>query len=350
LSLRAPTKRKKGDRVGYGVYFSDRVNHQVLRWDPDDGNVRVVAGDPPDGALDQKLRDPYGLAFDPGGYLLVADKLSHRICRVVGGRLESLPLRDVDGHRRKKPDSPASYTPELVTPTSLFMEKGGALLCTFHQDHTIYRIHQDGRLELVLGVLRNKGYYFVEARESVAPPQVAGTPIQAPTSVVARSDGTIFFIERGWEAVREYHPQRGLRSIFPLGLHRHFAHQPAAPAEAAFSEYHPGHPTSLALDAEENLYLTDLQHGCVLKVDFTANQVVRVAESRPRPGVTQRGIEALGFGPDGRAWVLDAGAQSIEGYAVTPQGPWTPLGLSFRDASGRALQSSKGGTGLVIGN
>src|SRR5262245_10980186 len=161
---------------GYAVYFTERARNRVIRWEPDTGHVDVVAGDPANGDLSQKLRDPYGLTFDKKGTLLIADKLNNRICRLRNGKLEAIPLRDTDGHRERKVGSRRSYSPELLCPTGLFIEKEGSLLCSFSDDYTVYRIQPDGRLELVLGVTRNRNYHFTHTQERVSPAQVRDTP------------------------------------------------------------------------------------------------------------------------------------------------------------------------------
>src|SRR5690242_7970700 len=145
---------------GYGVYFTERDRNRVIRWDPDRNTTEVLAGEPRCGDAGQELNDPYSLAFGRDGVLLIADKLNHRICRLVQGRLEVLATKDTDGHRQRTPDSPAYHSPDQPkSPSSMLVEEDGSILCTYFDDHTIYRIHPGGRLELVLGRVPNRPYF-----------------------------------------------------------------------------------------------------------------------------------------------------------------------------------------------
>lgn len=332
----------------YNVYFTERDRGRVVRWSPDSGKVDVVAGEPPDGDESQTLSQPYGLAFDTDGCLLIADKQHHRICRLKGGRLEALRLRDANGHRAKRPDSRPGYNPELWCPTGLWMEPGGALLCTFADDYTIYRIQRNGDLELLLGITRNRPYHFTGIRESVPPREVADTPVNTPTGILARSDGTIFFIERIPQAVREYHPARGLRCVFPVSKRLEGSRLCVVPEKMAVQDYHPAFPGSLALDADETLYLTDIYHGCILRVD-PGGTLTKVLQIDRKPGMVEGGPAAVAFGPDGTAWVLNNVRQAVEAYAPTPQGRWKEKGVRLTAIGGQPLQLPRAGSGIVVG-
>src|SRR5579863_8599308 len=141
---------------GYAIYFVERNKNRVVRWDPDSGDVDVVAGDSKADEPEQTLKEPYGLILDARGSLLVADKLHNRVCRIDQGRLTALQLTDPAGSRTGHSDSPRNYDPRLRTPTGLFAEEKNSVLCTFSDDHTIYRIHESGELEHLLGVLPNR--------------------------------------------------------------------------------------------------------------------------------------------------------------------------------------------------
>jgi sugar lactone lactonase YvrE len=333
---------------GYAVYFTERAKNRVVRWEPDSGDVDVVAGEPADRDPSQSLNDPYGLAFDPDGNLLIADKLNDRICRLVMGRLEARSLVDVSGHRASLPTSPQGYNSALRTPTGLFTEPDGGLLCSFTDDYTIYRIGAKDELKLVLGLTRNRGYSFTKPRETVPPLEVGGTPLGAPTVVVERMDGTIYFIERMWQFVREYHPKRGLTCLFPVSRQLRWSKQLLeGPPKARMAEYHPAYPSSLALDREENLYLSDVWHGCVLRLNTVQGEVVRVLQLPRVKGMEERGPSAVTFGSDGTAWVFDGVAGVIEAYSPGRQGAWKSRGVRLAKVRGEPIQVPMAGAGLV---
>jgi hypothetical protein len=335
---------------GYSVYFTERLKNRVVRWEPDTGDVEIVAGEPKDDDPTQKLRDPYGLAFDKDGYLLISDKLNCRLVRLKKGRLEPLTLRDVNGHRNRLPTSPRDYTPRLLAPAGLFARKDGALLCAFFNDHTIYRIHTDGRLEHLLGIVRNRGYFLGAPSETVPEAAIPDTPVHWPACAVERKDGTIVFIERGAQAVREYHPGQGIKSVFPFSSREEWGPATKAPAQAKISEYYPPTVASLALDGQDNLYLTEIRHGCILHVDLAAQRIRRVVESRS-PGYPPKGIDGLAFGPDGTAWVVNGATAAVEAYRPAPNGPWPALqGIRIDRIRNEPLQLKDGGCGIMAGH
>jgi len=335
---------------GYALYFTERDRNRVIRWDPDSGDADVVAGEPADGDPTQRLSSPYSVCFDKDGQLLVADKLNGRIVRVRAGRLETLVLRDADGHRRPVPgSSQQGYNGELLGPAGLFLEKGGTLLCSFSDDHTLYRIHPDLRLELVLGVVRNQPYNFGRAEEAVPPAEVSKTPIDSPVGLVARTDGTLFFVERGRQAVREYLPESGLRTVFPFSKYRESLAMSRAPADAAVADYYPPSPAALALDASETLYVAEMRHAAILAVDLSRGRVRCVAETPSPRRTIVLGMGGLAFGPDGTAWVVDADKGKISAYVPLSGAPWVHRGIELMSVRGTPLRFPSGGTGIVTG-
>lgn len=337
---------------GYAIYFSDRKRNRVVRWDPDNGDVDIVAGANGDQDPSQQLSDPYGLAFS-GPDLLVADKFHHRVCRIrgKGKKLETVALKTVDNHRARNAESPAFYNPdEFLCPTSLFGEPSGSVLCTFFDDHTIYRIHPDGRLELILGVVRNVPHLKDEPRETVSPKEVRTTALWGPTGVVERSDETIFFVERDAQIVREYHPKRGMRSVFALSQLGRWNQASEAPVEGSVRDYHPVSPCSLALDSKGKLLVCDTMHSSVLRVDLERGRFRRVHLSQRKPQTyIDRGPLAVAFGSDGTAWLADSAAESIQGYVVGKGEDWVPLNARLDSVQGEPLLFTPGGMGLVLG-
>jgi len=337
--------------VGYAIYFVDRLGHRVVRWDPDSGEARVIAGGPSASDPSQTLSEPYGLAFEPAGTLLISDKLNHRICRLRKGQLETVPMRDMDGHRAARPDSPAMFDPDKVhCPTSLAVEKGGAILCAFYDDDTIYRIHPNGRLELVLGLVPNRHYFHNPPRQSISMEDLHAHPIVGPTGMVLRSDGTIFFVERQSQVVREFHPNRGLRSLFSLSQMPRWFQRTEAPEEGTLEEYHPVYPSTLTLGPDESLYLCDNLHGCVLRIDVERARFRRVLHHRRTGPFLDGGPVAVAFGSDGTPWVANSDTQELRAYSLAGDGTWVPASPRLASIGKEPLRLGGGGMGVVAGS
>lgn len=335
---------------GYEIYFTERAKNRIVRWEPDSGSADVIAGEPPQAEQDQTLNSPYGLAFDGTGTLHIADKLNHRICRLRNGRLEPVVLDDVQGSRAPRPESRHDYDPAVRCPTGLFLEEGGSLLCTFADDHTIYRIHSDGRLEHLLGIPPNRSHIASGMREVVSPPEIGDTPLRAPTGIVKRRDGTMFFIERLQQVIRSYHPSSGLSYLFPLPKREALRHQHTAPDRSALGDYHPVFPGALAVDGDDALYMTEATQGCVLRIDLAAGKIRKVIDVHRPQNRWGDGVAAIAFGPDGTAWILNTVVGAVEAYAPTPQGLWQDLGVRITQIGGKDLQLPMAGSGMAIGN
>jgi len=334
---------------GYRIYFVDRVRNRVVRWNPDTGETMTIAGGSVAADASQMLQEPYGLALDPTGNLLISDKLNHRICRLRKGRLEAIAMRDTDGHRAVRPDTPALFHPDRVhSPTSMVVEKAGSILCAFFDDQTIYRIHVDGRLELVLGIVPNRPYFHNRPRQHIPPEEIREEPIGSPVALVARSDGTLFFVERRTQVVREFHPKRGLRSLFSLSHMAKWFQQTEAPASGRLDAYHPVSPTSLALDAKENLYLCDNCHGSVLRLEPEKGTFQRVLfVPRGARKVQDTGPVAVAFGPDGTPWVARTDTQELRAHSIAADGTWLPASATLDRIQGEPLRLGSGGMGMI---
>jgi hypothetical protein len=113
------------------------------------------------------------------------------------------------------------------------------------------------------------------------------------------------------------------------------------------SQYHPVFPASLALDANENLYLAEPVHGCVLRLDVAGGRLSPVVVSTFDPRAC--GPAALSFGSDGTAWVLDSRLASVRAYEVRQDGLWQPLATELNRLNGQPLALGTGSAGIVCG-
>lgn len=321
----------------------------MVRWNPDTGETQVIAGDNSDPA--QNPQDPYGIAFDAQGRVIISDKYRHRLCRVSDGRLEALEIKDVDGHRARKADSSSFFDPDRpYCPSSLFRESSGALLVAYYDDNTLYRVHPDGRLELLLGSPRFQGRSYPAFRHDVPPGELKSAMLRGPVGLVARRDGTMFFIERRVQCVREFHPERGLRSIFDVFQQPEWVHKTEAPPRGRLDAYYPVSPVSVVLDANETLHLCDNLHGSILRLSLEDRTFERVLACPRGPNsCLDGGPLALVFGPDGTAWVADSSTQRIQSYTVDSGGKWNPASSRLDRVGNQALWFIGGGMGLAVG-
>lgn len=332
---------------GYNLYFTERSKNRVICWNPDQGTTKVVAGDGATGpAEDQRLHDPYGLAVDTSGHVLIADKLRHRVMRLTN-RLDVCQTQDRDGHRRDRPDTPAHQKNRIPwCPTGLFVERSGSVLCSFSDDHTIYRLHPDGHMELILGIPPNRPQIVGTCPTFVPQAHIRDAMIWGPTTLVSTDKGVIYFIERGYQTVREYTPGQGLRTLFPPQKYVTFRDRPIAPNAGRLEDFHPTYPSGLALDGAGALYLADATQRTVMRLDVAAGTFTTVAEIPVSAG-PRGGPAAITFGPDGTAWMLESRSGSVRAYRAPANGPWQAMPTVLSARGSESLTVNVAGAGLT---
>ena len=205
-------------------------------------------------------------------------------------------------------------------------------------------MHPDGKLELVLGISPSKHYTFSNFNEHVFVEEVANTPIYMPAHVVAAKDGTIYFIERGYQAVREYHPKRGLHCMFPRALRSKFEKE-GPPEETTTQSYYPPYPMGLAISGD-TLYLGDAWHLCVYEINLRTKQMKLAMKTSPDVRHKKKGPVALTIGPKNTLWVLDSGENCVCGFQKNKEGQWQRLKTSLAVQEWQAGCAS-GGMGIV---
>jgi hypothetical protein len=330
---------------GYRIFFSERIRNRVVCWDPDAGTATIVAGDGVTGSGDdQRLHDPYGLAIDASGHLLISDKLQHRIVRLTN-RLEAVDARNCERvgahgvHRSRNMERPKC-------PTGMHTGRDHSLLVSMSDDHSIRRIHPDGRMEVVLGVADGGPVLFGEPPVAIPEALVRSTPVRVPAGLVERQDGSLIYIERGYQLVRHYVPGRGIASLFPHDQARVWRGHRETPARIAMRDYSPVYPTALAEDARGQLFLADAWHRCVWQMDLAQGMLIKVMETPADPARPDGGPAALACGTDGTLWVLDYGDGRISGHLQTPTG-WRRSAASCSTIYEAMPCSASEGSGLV---
>lgn len=241
-------------------------------------------------------------------------------------------------HAVKYQDNPES-------PAGLFWEKGNSLLVCYSDDHTIYRVNKEGKLELVLGIPYARNYGFAGAAQEVKEEEIKNTPIHIPTSLVAKEDGTIFFIERGYQAVRKYEPKKGFASIFPLGLSHKFQNTKEILPKTNTENYCAVFPTALAIE-EDSLFLADGQHRCVYEIDLKSKEMTLVMQTSPNANKYGPGPVGIAMGKDKTLWVLDIAGNCLQGFQKTQENHWKKVDAEFIFPQSAPL-CGMGGTGMV---
>jgi sugar lactone lactonase YvrE len=241
------------------VYLGEYFTHRVLRWNPAAGLLETAAGTGEAGRLadgarasQSPLRTPDGIAFDPAGNLVVADKGNHRICRVdaASGRLTTL-------YESSQPGSEERWTPG---PLSF-----------------------DGRGNLWVGdIRRNRVLRF--APGAAAPVVVAGdgdigdggpalaASLAHPGSVTADVAGNLYISDTLHNRVRVVDAESGrIRTLAGTGIPGFNGDHIVA--TRAFLAY----PAKLQVDERGRVYIGDYYNNRVRVVDPESGQIATVA-------------------------------------------------------------------------
>jgi len=309
---------------GYNVYFTERQKNRVACWSPDTGAVRIVAGDGATGPGDsQKLQNPYGLAIDQTGHLLIANKSKNCIDR-LSNRLDPLATVDATGERKNRFIGTINYP---MGPSSVNVCRNGNVLVAYSVDGTIYRIDSYGHLARVVGALPSANVAIKPLR-NIPPADVATAALYHPAFAIESPDGLIYFTERGHQVVRVYQPSTGIRSLFApsAAIDALYLTRPS-PVTLDMAHYHSAYPTSIAFDATCALYLADILQQCIWQVDLAAGSVRQIMKSNLRDPSIKGGPAAMTFGPDNTLWVLDHGEGMVIGYVKSAQG-WRRVAAS----------------------
>jgi len=316
------------------VYFTDRFNHSVIRWNPTTGESASMT-------RPGELSQPYGLAFDHAGNLLIADKLNNRFCRLRNGSLEVFKTHDPDGHR-------IGRFPHLVDspchPTGIMSDPAGGYFAVYSQDCTIYHIDERGGLKLLLGMHGNKSWSFEGMAAHIPESELYRQPLFMPTGMARRSDGALFFIERKPQNIRWYESGRGLRYLFPL-VEDHDARAVPEEVEAIdLEDFHPCYPTGIAFDAEDVLHIADTGQRCIWRIDTDRGVAYKITRSSGDP--FRAGPFAFAFSPDGDCWFVDqSGVRGIR--RTTAKSIWPDHSHRFNHSSARYPGHGKSG-GIAI--
>jgi hypothetical protein len=221
------------------------------------------------------------------------------------------------------------------------------LVVSLSDDHCIRRIHNDGRMETILGVADGGVALFGGVVPAIPEEKVRSTPVWQPAGLLERHDGSLLYIERGYQLVRQYIPGHGIRSIFPTDplIKRTWGGRRDAPDKVAISAYCPVYPTALAENAQGQLFLADAHHRCVWQMDLERGILTKVMSS-PAGSRGSGGPAALACGFDGTLWVLDYGEGRISGYTQSASG-WQRVVASCSTIYESVLCSASEGSGLV---
>lgn len=232
------------------LFIAERAAHRVRRVDTR-GNVTTVAGTGAPGsdgdggpALGATLNQPVDVDVDGQGNLLIAELAGNRIRRVsTSGVIDTIAGIGLPGGAG---DGGPAVAAELHGPQSVVVDASGAVFIADWNNRRIRRIHPDGTIHTVAGLVGGRVESGGPALES---------RLTLPLDVVPTLDGRLLIVEQSARRVRALVPTPGAEAAQPaadapaVGTARS-PQADAPPAAAAYVPPAPALPSGAPLAGE----------------------------------------------------------------------------------------------------
>ncbi|MBZ2207055.1 gluconolaconase [Massilia soli] len=284
--------------------------------------VTTVAGGPAAG-----FADPFGVAIDRAGNLLVADGGDNNRIVKVGpdGAITSLA-----GRREGFADG-AGAAAAFHTPSALAIDSAGNLYVADTGNHAIRKVTPAGMVTTIAG---NGQPGYVDGAGSAA-------RFNGPVGVAVDKDGNVFVADTYNDRIRQITPGGVVTTVAGDGLP---GNADGAALAARFDT-----PTALAVDGAGNLYVADTQNGAIRKVTRAGavSTLARAPLDADKP--LMRRPASLALTHDGFLYVGDLARGRI--LQVSPDGQLrglTGIGIDFHVGDERAARFGRP-AGIALG-
>ncbi|MBD2701400.1 hypothetical protein IC229_12175 [Spirosoma sp. BT702] len=279
------------------LYIADQYNHRIRKVNATNGNISTVAGNGSanysgDGgaATSASLNYPTGVAIDAAGNLYIADKMNHRIRKVlaVNGTISTIAGNGSGGFSG---DYGAATSARLNNPMDVSVDAAGNLYIADKDNHRIRKVNaSDGTISTVAG----------NSTISEAPPG-GGTPgggppgpgeppgpgggmpsggyrgdggaatmaeLNSPTGVWVDGAGNLYIADQSNHRIRKVNATNSIIStVVGNGSSGYSGDGGAATAAMLYK------PADVVLDGSGNLYIADQSNSRIRKVAPLATNV-----------------------------------------------------------------------------
>ena len=303
------------------VIVADRQAHFVFRIDTETGAMSVVAGTGESGfsgdgglATEALLSAPEWVEFDDDGNLYLADRGNYRVRLITTDGV----IRTIvgDGEYESDGDGGPAVSASLTHPFGLHLGPQGDLYIFDTETHRVRRVDVRGMITTVIG---NGAQGF----SGDGGPATEATFFRPHNGVFA-PDGSLVFGDSFNQRIRRWHPSTGLiETLYGRG-------EQGSPVvgeradDAAFTYF-----GGMLVDPDGDLIFTSLDHR-IYEIDALDGTVRHLA-----------GTGEAGFSGDGDP-AVDAAINVPYGIVMTPSGD-----LIFSDASNSRVRMIDAETGVI---
>lgn len=303
------------------VVVADRQAHLVFRIALETGAMSVMAGTGASGfagdggpATEAMLSAPEWVEFDDAGNLYLADRGNYRVRLIsADGVIQTIVG---DGDYESDGDGGPAASASLTHPFGLHLGPRGGLYIFDTETHRVRRVDERGTITTVVG-------NGTQGFSGDGGPATEAT-LYRPHNGVFAPDGTFVFGDSFNQRIRRWHPSTGLiETLYGRGEQGSPVVGERADA-AAFTYF-----GAMLIDSDGDLIFTSLDHR-IYEIDAVDGTVRHIA-----------GTGEAGFSGDGGP-AVDAAINVPYGIVLTPAGD-----LVFSDASNSRVRIIDAETGVI---
>jgi len=296
------------------LYFSDTFNNRIRRVDARSGTISTVAGNGDKGysgdgdpATEASLNEPYGIALDRAGNILIADRLNRRVRRIdaASGIITTLAGT---GEAAYGGDGGPAARAALAEPNGLAFDAA--------QRHLYITDVADNRvrvIDLSTGTIATfAGTGAAEHSGDGGKASAAGT--FGARAVKLAADGTVYILERQGSSLRAVDPASGIITTIAGTTARGYGGD-GGPALAAVFDA----PKEMAIDRDGSLLIVDTENHAIRRIDRATGIISNIAGGRQGTSGDNGPATAAGLdrphgavvGPDGAIYIGDTNNHRI---------------------------------------
>ncbi len=301
---------------GGNMYIADQNNHLIRKVDTL-GNICTVAGNGTFGysgdggqATAAQLYHPTGVAFDSHGNMYIADRANNRIRKVdASGNISTVAGNGMEGYFG---DGVTADTAPLYCPMGVAFDSSGNMYITDVGNRRIRKVDGFGMISTVAGN-GTEGY-------SGDGDNATSAQLYWPRGVAFDSSGNMYIAEEGNQRIRKVDTSGIINTVAGNGT----AGYSGDGGAATFAQLY--NPTGVAFDSSGNMYIADGANNCIRKVD-TAGIISTVAGNGAE-GYSGDGGAATAaqlkwptgvtFGSSGDMYITDGGNHCIRKVLIIP--------------------------------
>lgn len=254
------------------VYFTDgsSTNYSIRKVDANGIITRFAgnntAGYSGDGgqANVAQLNNPWGLAFDNSGNLLIAD-VGNRIIRSVAPNGIITTIAGTPGVYGYSGDGGQATAAQLGAPAGMCVDGAGNIYFADAGKNVIRKIQTDGIITTIAGN-GNSGYSGDGGQATTA-------KLNSPYDVCVDASGNLYVADKGNHAIRKINPNGIITTVAGIGgsLNYGFTGDEGNATAAKLNN-----PQSVSVDVSGNLFISDNSNSRIRKVN-TSGMITTIA-------------------------------------------------------------------------